>query len=140
MGCSWAAPDSQPESRFYHRESLRQSNGRHTGPPIERARTSRFRIPQFRTSQFPDLTIVDLLGTTCHRASACPRSGTRAIAGTPGRRHAYGSIWPAKEATSMSDVSAIGGPRKMQILGRALDSLLDRVLDPGRQERTVLGL
>jgi 4-amino-4-deoxy-L-arabinose transferase-like glycosyltransferase len=40
----------------------------------------------------------------------------------------------------MSDVSAVGGPRKMQTLGRALDSLLDRFLDPGRQERTVLGL
>src|ERR1700731_4666924 len=44
----------------------------------------------------------------------------------------------------MSDVSAVGGPRKMQSLGRALDSLLDRLfdrlVDPGRQERAVLGL
>jgi hypothetical protein len=40
----------------------------------------------------------------------------------------------------MSDVSAIGGQRKTRSLGRLLDSLLDRLLDPCRRERTVLGL
>jgi 4-amino-4-deoxy-L-arabinose transferase-like glycosyltransferase len=40
----------------------------------------------------------------------------------------------------MSDVGAVRGHRKTQLLGRLLDSLIDRLFDPGRRERTVLGL
>jgi hypothetical protein len=40
----------------------------------------------------------------------------------------------------MSDVSAIGGHRKTHSLLGLLDSVLDRLVDPGRRERAVLGL
>ena len=40
----------------------------------------------------------------------------------------------------MSEVSAVGGPRKMHVLARWLDALLDRFHNPAHQERTVLAL